>query len=224
MVRVRERARGCGRQTEANIRQGGSGGELSTREREVLQLLRDYRAWHTAFGGAMPPDESYVSAADYHSAAFLEPGLYWPREVRAAVAESYDVLEDAITLVKNEGPVGFNAWLAALSPFLGPEADPSLVEHWRQTKPILADWCDLFVRKVAGYLDRAIPRVQLFVVFPSRMTSGQARRIEDRNAELFNVYLSLLGDGHRKTEAVETAAMMCGYSISRTWAVVKSRE
>jgi hypothetical protein len=45
-----------------------------SKKREVLQLLRDYRAWHTPHGGAMPLDETGVADASYGPAGLIEAG------------------------------------------------------------------------------------------------------------------------------------------------------
>jgi hypothetical protein len=168
----------------------------------------------------MPAEESYLASAAYGSAAFIEAGAYWPPEVREAARETYDLLEHALTLLEHEGIVGRSCWLVLLSPYLSDPADPSLVARWRKEKPRLADWHDLAIRKLAGYLAAQ----NLFVMFPSRMTSGEERQIERRNAELYTVYQEMRAEGRRKSEAVELAAEFCGYSVRRAWDIVGARE
>lgn len=192
----------------------------SAREREVLQLLKDYRAFHTAFGGAIPPEDSYITSASYHSPAYIEAGQYWPEDVRGLAVDTYSLLEHALTMLYNSGAVGRQCYLLFLGPYLGDPADPSIVEEWRKFRPNLAHYHDLGIEMLAGYLLGK----DLFVIFPSRMTSRQEHEIERRNAELFGVYRGLRAEGRRKTEAVETAAQMCGYSTSRAWAIVRIRE
>jgi hypothetical protein len=196
-----------------------SGGRTA-REREVLQLLRDYRAFHSAFGGAIPPEESYITTAEYHSGPDIEAGAYWPESVREIARETYKLLDHALDALYAEGTQGRLLYLLLLSPYLGAEADPAIADRWRARSENLAADLDLAIFKLAHYLRHQ----DLFVVFPSRMTSGQDREIERRNSELFQVYTQLRSEGRRKTESVETAADMCGYSVRRAWAIVKARE
>ena len=217
-----------------------------------MQLLRDYRAFHTAFGGARPFDETNVVDAAYGPAGYIGAGQAFDKADRRLLAESFAHLEHALTLLQKEHMA---AYLVLLSPYLSDPADPSLVEAWRERerkwerererlrqtkaktdaeraerqrrlaehekkKPRLAEWHDLAVDKLAGYLER----VDLYVAWPARMSSQQETQIERRNDELYALYRKLREEKMGKTKAVETAAEMCGYSERRAWEIVRSRE
>lgn len=190
-----------------------------TRERQVLQLLKDYRAWHSAYGGSLRPEDSHLRSAAYGPAAFVETGAYWDHKDRPRMDVSYAKLEHAITLLKRD-KIGFLCWLVLLHPYLGDPADPSVVTEWRKKKPELANWHDLAIKKLAGYLASH----DLYVVWPKRMTSNEEKRIEQRNDELYGLYKRLRDEGWTKTEAVNRAALLCGYGKTRAWEIVQIRE
>lgn len=48
------------------------------KQREVLQLLKDYRAYHSAYGGAMPLDETHAMDAAYGPAGIVNRGFALP--------------------------------------------------------------------------------------------------------------------------------------------------
>lgn len=192
----------------------------TVRQRQVTTLLRDYRAWHTAFGGGLPIEDSYMRGAAYGPSALIEAGVYFPRKWRPALAVSFEKLEYALTMLKNDGITGRLCYLLLLAPYLGDPADPSIVTRWRKERPGLADWHDLAIKKLAGYLASH----DLFVIWPKRMTSQEAQQIEHRNAELFGLYKRLVDEGTNKTEAVKQAALMCGYGKRRAWEIVRARE
>lgn len=193
----------------------------STRVRQVTQLLKDYRAWHTPYGGGLSLDDSHMRSAEYGPAAFVEVGAYFPRKVRPALAVSFEKLEHAITLLKHSPDrVDRLCYYVLLTPYLSDPADPSIVAHWRKHKPELAKWHDLAVRKLA----RRLASHDLFVVWPKRMTSNEEKRIEERNDELYRLYSALTSEGVTKSKAIKDAALMCGYSERRAWEIVAARE
>jgi hypothetical protein len=203
---------------------GVSSGQRSSvsttaKERQVLQLLKDYRSWHTAFGGSLTPEDSHMRSAAYGPAALIEQGAYWPKRWRAAARTTYEKLEHALTLLQHDGTLGMSCWLVLHSFYLGADADPSEVERLEKTRPNLKKWRDLAVKKVAGYLAGH----DLFVIMPSRMTSNAAKQIDLRNDEAWALYQQLRSEGRRKTEAVKTTAILCGYSERRIWEIVKTR-
>lgn len=204
------------------VRQASTATELSTtaKQRQVLQLLKDYRAWHTAYGGGLTPEDSHMRGAAYGPASLVEAGAYWPRKWRAAAATTYGKLEHALTMLKNGGVSDRLAYLTLLTPYLSDPADPSIVNEWRKDRPGLVEWHDLAIKRLAGFLAGH----DLFVIWPARMTSNEAKRIEQRNDELFALYQRLRNEGTRKTEAVKSAALMCGYGERRAWEIVKARE
>jgi hypothetical protein len=198
-----------------------SGSLVSTtaKERQVLQLLKDYRSWHTAFGGSLTPEDSHMRSAAYGPAALIEQGAYWPKRWRAAARTTYEKLEHALTLLQHDGTLGMSCWLVLHSYYLGADADPSEVERLGKLRPNLIKWRDLAVKKTAEKLAGH----DLFVIMPSRMTSNMAKQIEQRNDEAHQLYTQLRSEGHKKTDAVKTTAVLVGYSERRIWEIVKTR-
>ena len=76
------------------------------------------------------------------------------------------------------------------------------------------------VRLLAMFLEKE----RLHVVFPKRMTSREEKQVERRNDEFYSLYRRLREEGKRKTQAVEDAAVMCGYGKTRAWEIVGARE
>jgi hypothetical protein len=50
------------------------------------------------------------------------------------LAETYELLEHALVILKNEGDPGFLPWTILHAPYLGDPGDPSLVEEWHKKK------------------------------------------------------------------------------------------
>lgn len=192
-----------------------------TRERQVLQLLKDYRAWHTAYGGSLSAEDSHIRTAAYGPAALIETGAYWTRKERPRMEVSYWKLEHAITLMReSDDAIDRLCWLVLLNVYLGDSADPGVVGHWRKVKPELANWHDEAVKR----LTKPLLSHDLYVVWPQRMTSRQAKLVEQANDEMYNLYKTLRGEGTPKSEAVEQAALLCGYGKTRAWKIVQTRE
>lgn len=168
----------------------------------------------------MPLEETGLKDANYGPAGYVEAGQEH-RKNRELLAESYEALEHAITLLKADGQEGFTCWLTLLGPYLGEPGDPSLVDVWRKRGYHgRVEWHDRAVEKLAWYL-RA---TDLFVVWPKRMTSQEEKQIERRNDELHALYQRLREDGKSKTQAVKDAAAMTGYSERRAWEIVGVRD
>lgn len=189
------------------------------KRREVLQLLREYRAFWSPYGGAMPLDDTGVIDANYGAAGYIEAGQEYGRQ-KALLLESYAALENAITMLKAGGQDDFICWLMLLSPYLGEPGDPSIVDVWRRRGHYRrVEIHDRAVEKLSRYLRST----DLFVVWPKRMTSQEEKQIERRNDELYALYRRLREDGENKTQAVKDAAIMCGYSERRAWDIVGAR-
>src|SRR4028118_2158126 len=69
-------------------------------ERDVEQLLKDYRAWHSAYGGARALEDTGVKDASYGPAGYIWTGAAFDRGDRRLLAESYEALEHALTMLK----------------------------------------------------------------------------------------------------------------------------
>ena len=148
------------------------------KEREVLQLLRDYQTYWAAFGGAMSLEDQGVAEANYGPAGIITSGAEFGMADEPVnltrLAESYQFLEYALTYLKGDGPEGMTAYILLLVSYLG---DPSIVDEWRRKRPELADWHDLGIRKLAGYLARK----DLYTVPTKLLSEGEERRMEDQN-------------------------------------------
>jgi len=193
---------------------------LESKRLEVLQLLRDYRAYHTPFGAAMMLEDTHIAEASYGPAAYIYAGQELTKEQRKDLAPSYKLLEHAITLLKAEGQLGFTCWLMLLTPYLGSEADPSVVQVWSARGDHRKEYHDKGVERLAYFLRHE----RLYPVWASRMTSNEEEQIDRRNTELYAVYNTLRAEGNRKTESVKKAAAICGYAERRAWDIVGARE
>lgn len=197
-----------------------------SRKREVLQLLRDWRAFHSPFGGAMPVDETGVVDAAFGPAGYIEEGREFDRKVVPYLRESFYLLRLGLKVLRG---MDFEAWGSLDAPYFSDPADPSLVADWRmkakrpgaseRTRKLIADH-DRAIETLTELLEDA----DLFVVWPKRMSSQEESQIERRNDELYRVYRVLREEGKRKSRAVESAAAVCGYGERRAWEIVRMRE
>lgn len=193
------------------------------KRREVLQLLKDYRTFHTAFEDAIPLDEAHVVDVAYGPAGMVFAGQEHTKARREALAESYGKLELALRALKGRD---FRAWMALVTPYLGDPVDLSVVADWKRKAPrlesvrLFAERHDRATEALAGYLKDH----DLFVLFPKRMTSQEERQIERRQDEFYALYRRLREEGKKKTVSGEEAAVMCGYGKTRAWEIVGSRE
>jgi hypothetical protein len=203
----------------------GMGISHEAKRREVLQLLRDWRAFHTPFGGAMPTDESHLRSAEYTSGGYIESGDEFHPHDRRRLAESMDYLRHALTLLRIED---FDAWLSLRRPYLSDTADFALVSEWREKARRgsedargVIELHDRGVGRLAGYL----ANTSLYVVFPKRMSSMREKQIERRNDELWSLYKTFrYSDGMSRNKAIEKASEHCGYGRSRGYEIVDGRE
>lgn len=108
---------------------------LESTKHDVLQLLWEYQTWHAAFGGARPWDEQHVAQAAYGPAGRIFEGAayyeYEPRQ-REQLAQSYEALDRGLKLMETGGPLEREAYAVLHNAYLKDEADPSVVERWRE--------------------------------------------------------------------------------------------
>lgn len=195
------------------------------KKREVLQLLRDYRPWHTPHGGAMPLDETGVIDAAYGPAGLIQAGQAFESKHRKLLRETYRDLDHALNILK---AADHDLWISLHRPYLSDIGDSSIVAEWRKKAERgngeaqgAVELHDLAIRVLAILLYN----VDLFVVFPKRMTSREEKRVERRNDELFALYKTFrYGDGMSRSKAIEKAAEYCGYGRSRGYEIVGLRE
>lgn len=189
------------------------------KQREVLQLLRYYRDWHTAYGGAS--ELNLESLGQYGPAGMILAGQPFDKENFSYLEESFGALEEALTRLRNGGPLKNAAYLVLLAPYLGDPADSSLVDKWRQNpKDCRTEWHDLAIKELAWYLRNT----DLFVPKTSRMQTRKPSSVKQMNDEFYSLYEKLREEGEKKTKAVETAANWCNYGLTRAWEIVKLRE
>lgn len=187
------------------------------KKREVEQLLRDYRAWYSPFGGALAPEDSHVRSADYGPAGLIFSGCEFEREDRRLLRESFEALRLALVLLRSERGViskhsngdeitGLSAWTALIEPYLADPADPSIVDGWRKSEYISAkrflERHDVAIEKLAQYLRKE----DLHVVFPVRMSENEEQKMERQNADIYAKYQALRVSGlTRKVAIIQTA-------------------
>ena len=189
------------------------------KKREVLQLLCHYRDWHTAYGGAA--ELNLESMGQYGPAGMIVAGIAFDGYHLSMLEDSFKALDHALTLLKTGGPLKNAAYLVLLAPYLGDPADPSLVNKWRKnSNDCRTEWHDLAVEELAHYLRKA----DLYVPWSSRMQTRKPASVKQMNDEFYALYGKLRDERMGKTKAVETAAEMCGYGLSRAWEIVKLRE
>lgn len=187
-----------------------------SKKREVLQLLRDYRTFHSAFGSARSWDDQHVAQAAYGPAGIILAGAEYRDYTRDEVerlAKSYDHLEDALTYLKGDGPLGVTAYTVLLRPYLGAEPDPSVVERWRTTKPLTAEWHDLAVGQLAHYLRHK----KLYPIEPKRLSESEEKSIENKNAEIYANFQRLRNSGLSERAAAEQAGEEAKPAVSREY-------
>ena len=108
--------------------------EFSAGERDVIQLLKNYRPFETAFGGAMPLDETHVAEAAYGPAGMVLAGAAFKDADLSArdiemLGRSLGRLRLALRVLRKKD---FDAWAALVNPYLGDPADAGIVGDWRR--------------------------------------------------------------------------------------------
>ncbi len=194
----------------------GKGSEA--KRREVLQLLRHYRDWHTAYGGAALLN--LESMGQFGPAGMIVKGAAFKGYHVGMLEESFEALEHALTLLKNGDSIGRAAYFVLLAPYLGDPGDPSLVDKWQKNpKDRRTEWHDLAIAELARYLRNT----DLYVPWTSRMQTRRPANVKQMNDEFHALYLKLREDGETKRKAIQTAAEWCDYSEQRGYEIVRVR-
>ena len=196
---------------------------LEAKKREVTQLLKDYRAWHTAYGGAA--ELNLESMGQYGPAGMIEEGMAFESRRQRMLAETYGLLEYALILLKKDD---LSAWISLIEPYLGDPADPSVVDDWRKkteqgyiSAALFIERHDRAIVKLAEYLKGH----DLYVAWPKRMSTRQEEQVDRMNDEFFALYQRYhYEDKMSRNKAIETAAEHCGYSRSRAYEIANLRE
>lgn len=100
-----------------------------SKKQAVLQLLRDYRAFHSPRGGAAPLDETGVVDASYGPGGITFTGSGFEPEDRRRLEESYRALNAALRLLRRDH---MDLWVSLVEPYLADPADPGAPEEWRR--------------------------------------------------------------------------------------------
>lgn len=186
---------------------GGGGSALSNeaKRRDVLELLRGYRAYHAIYGSAMALEDSHLRSADYGPSGLIRTGaMYYDEDGvnLTLLAESYGHLDRALEQAR-ESPDDrvFSAWILLKSPFTGDPGDPSLYEKWKRTHPQTAQEVDILV----SWLARKMPD-DLYVVFPRLMSEVEDKKIENQNAEINAIFHRIRATGKTERVAAEQTA------------------
>lgn len=192
--------------------------EKTQHERDVEQLLKDYRSWHTGFGAARALEDTGVVDAAYGPAGYIWAGAEFAEGDRRLLAESFDYLEHALTLLKIERN---HLWLLLLGPYIGDPGDPSIVDQWRrQGRDNLVEYHDQAIRELAHYLRHK----ELHPVYPKLMSESEEARIEHQNAEVYAVFQRLRVAGASVEEAKrQTADVLPNVTIGAVERIVEHR-
>lgn len=188
----------------------------SQKERDVEQLLKDYRAYWSPFGSARPLEDTGVVDAAYGPAGYIYTGALFDRQDRRLLAESYEALEHALTMLKIKEN---HLWLLLLSPYLGDPADPSIVDRWREHRPGLVDHHDRAIKTLARYLKHR----ELYPVYPKLMSEKEEARLEAKNAEVYAVFQRIRVSGVGVDAAKRQAADACDVPLSAVERIVEFR-
>lgn len=225
--------------------------ELESKERDVLQLLRDYRPFVASFGGAMPLDETGVVDASYGPAGMVLMGAGFEKRDVPGLVRSYRALVTALALLRREH---FQEWGALIEPYLSDVADSGVIADWRgkiaaldkENEEIRAEnekrlkkgrpTKDLKVRHVFMRMqlerhDRAIARlagylanVDLHVVNPRLMSAREEAAGEAANAQIYAYYQQVRVSGRTHEGAIAATAWKFGISDADVERIVEFRD
>ncbi len=208
------------------------------KEREVLQLLKDLRAFKSPFGGAISIDDAAnMRDASYGPAGLIFAGVEFKRSDRLLLRESFGALRRALILLRldkrtiakyenGDEITGISAWSALLEPYLSDPADPSIVDDWRRKAQAgyisarrFVERHDAAVERLAEYLRNE----DLHVVFSKTMSENEEAKIEHQYAEMYAVFQRLRVSGLSVPIAMAQAAENFGVPVDVIERVVEFR-
>lgn len=195
-----------------------------SKERDVLQLLKDYRTYQTAFGGAFPIDDAAnMAEASYGPAGFIEAGMEFEKYDQRRLGEAMDSLEEALGHLAR---TNFPLWYILQEPYIDDPADASIVDEWRKKAP-KSDSCaariglhDKAVRELAAYLKDE----DLHVVYPKLLSQREEKDIEEANAAMLAFYRRLIRGGSTHASARKQAAENFQVTIDAVQRIVDVRD
>ncbi len=219
-------------------------------ESDILQLLKDYRSFHAAYGGAMPLDETYVSQATYGPGGLITTGVGFEKRDIEPLRKSYRTLNAALRILRREH---FQEWGALIEPYLSDVADHSVVADWRtkiadldaenaqirrkneervkKGRPPRPEKVRLvYTRLQLGRHDRALGRLarylknaNLHVVNPKLMSTSEKEAGQAANAQLYAYYQQIRVSGRTHRGAVSATAWKLGISEDEVERIIEFR-
>jgi hypothetical protein len=161
---------------------------VESKRREVTQLLREYRAYWSAFGGSTSIDEAanMAQAKSYGPAGYIEKGNYYfeyPRAYLDALHKTYEELEKAKRRVTRR-PRGMYAFLLLQDVYFGDPADWRIAQRWDEVKDYRSPIHHVFV----GWLSHELRDIELHPIWPKPYSEKEEKTIERQNAEIYATY------------------------------------
>ena len=167
---------------------------------DILQLLKDYRAFKTPFGGAFPIDDAAnMTDVNYGPAGFIEEGAEFEKHDRNRLAYSMDLLEEGL---RHLARTNFPLWYVLKEPYLADPADPSMVDDWREKERPQVMLHDKAIEELADYLKDE----DLHVVYPKLLSQREEKDIEESNAAMLAFYRRLKRSGSSHNSARKQTA------------------
>lgn len=217
----------------------GRGGDIAS-EADILQLLRDYRAFSTAFGGAAPLDETGVRDASYGPAGLITTGAGFEKRDIERLRDSYKKLDKALKILQE---MDFLAWVALQEPYFSDAADSSVVNYWRKMleeldkenerrrkakKPEKVGHVYMRLQldrheRAVKTLARHLKNVDLHVVYPKLMSQRERAAGEAHNAQVYAYYQRARVAGRTHRGAISQTAVKFGISEDEAERIVEFR-
>lgn len=101
---------------------------LAETKKAVLQLLADFRAWHTAYGGT-GGIINLQELGEHGPAGLITEGMAFDKGDRKLLQESYEYLRRELYYEQRNHS---GDWIALIEPYLADPADHTIVERWRR--------------------------------------------------------------------------------------------
>lgn len=221
-----------------------------SKRREILQLLCDWRAFETAFGGARSLDETHISEAAYGPAGLILSGAQFEKKDVPGLKKSYEKLNAALRLLRREH---FPEWVALIEPYLSDVADHSIVADWREKIATLDKENEavrklnkerakkgrpekpekvrhVFIRLQLERHDRAIKllsdylrNVDLYAVYPKLMSTREEAAGTAANAQVYAYYQRVRVSGRTHPGAISATAWKFTISADEVERIVEFR-
>lgn len=205
-------------------------------------MLKDYRAFHSAFGGAIPLDETGVRDASYGPAGLITTGAGFEKNDVPGLTKSYKKLDQALKILQE---MDFLAWAALQEPYFSDTADSSVVNRWRKTLDELdkenerrrkatprrpEKVAHVYMRlqldrheRAVKTLARYLKGVDLHVVYPKLLSERERAAGEAHNAQVYAYYQRARVAGRTHRGAISQTAVKFGISEDEAERIVEFR-